>query len=510
MRAIERKENSSPRPGRAASADGRVVVVAHDPWFGFPAPEKNDSCLASSSHRLDARCREFQRQHDDDDASRMIRRGDFVRAFVRTHGVSHESRPRLWLAWSGADAKREASVTSYAEALANAESRQDLKDCFAQIEMDLERTFPEHAKFAEGGEALPALRRVLRALSASLTSTTGAAEQNLNCGYVQGMNYLAGFLLVVMDEREDDAYWVLRCVVEDMFPGFYDAGLGQLRSDLDTLDFRFSRVSREAHAKLNGMGLAVKYFTARWLMCCLIGCASVPLLTRVWDLLFVDADRKPRETILRCSLGILALQAPFIRAAEDMNVSVECIREAGNNIDNIDAFLQRVSDLREMNFPTTRSPAVDSSALATPARKRAKFHAPPPTPARVAMTPVGNSTWSNLVAFFSPTPSKPAPAVAPPLSVRASAMKPTRLWSFDTASPRKTPPTSSFRHREGVENVDDTLAVELSEVRKSGKHKRGGVDDEYATSPIFAKSPRMARTPPIAKSPLRSPLGAMR
>ena len=154
MRAIERKQNGSPRPGCAASADGRVVVVAHDPWFGFPAPEKNDSCLASSSRRLDARCREFQRQHDDDDAGRMIRRGDFVRAFVRTHGVSHEMRPRLWLAWSGADAKREASVTSYAEVLANAESRQDLKYCFAQIEMDLERTFPEHAKFAEGGEAL--------------------------------------------------------------------------------------------------------------------------------------------------------------------------------------------------------------------------------------------------------------------------------------------------------------------------------------------------------------------
>ena len=491
---------SSPRASTADGAD--VAVAAHDPWFGF-AP-KNDSCLASSSTRLDARCRAFQRQHDGDDGNRIRRRGDFVRAFVRTHGVSHEVRPKLWLDWSGANARRAASATSYADALANAESRGskdgdgDLKECFAQIEMDLERTFPEHVKFAEGGAALPALRRVLRALSASLTTS----------GYVQGMNYLAGFLLLVMDEREDDAYWVLRCVVEDMFPGFYDAGLGQLRADLDTLDFRFSCVSREAHAKLDGMGLAVKYFTARWLMCCLIGCASVPLLTRVWDLLFVDADRKPRETILRCSLAILALQAPFIRAAEDMNASVECIREAGNNIDNIDAFLQRVSDLREMNFPTSR-PAAEIAALSTPARKRAKFHAPPPTPARVVMTPVGNSTWSNLVAFFSPTPSKPAAVLAPTPSARASAMKPTRLWSFDTASPRKTPPTSSFRHREGVENAEDAQAVEMSEMRKSaGKRKRDTAD--HAASPIFAKSPRMARTPPIAKSPIRSPLSAMR
>ena len=191
------------------------------------------------------------------------------------------------------------------------------------------------------------LRRVLRAAARTSAKTSG---------YVQGMNYLAGFLLCVYDgEHEDDeecAYWVLRCVTEDMFPGYFEPGLKTLEGDLEELDYRFSRASEEAHGKLQSMGLAVKFFTARWLMCGLVGCAAAPIVLRVWDLLFVDADRQPREALLRCSLAILALQAPFIRAAEDMNASVECIREAGSTIDNIEAYLQRVSDLRGRHFPS--------------------------------------------------------------------------------------------------------------------------------------------------------------
>ena len=503
MSSAKKRVKKSPLP--SPSLKSSKASVSDDQWYGFPRAGDTNRRLLESSDRLDSRCRAFMDTADEENAARISRRGDFVRAFVRTHGVSMESRRRLWKAWSGADAKRGRSTTSYHEAVTRAENRKDLEEtCFAQIELDLSRTFPEREDFGEEGRMIEPLRRVLRATASSVS---------LSSGYVQGMNFLAGFLLVVM-ANEEDAYWVLRCVVEDMFPGFYDAGLGQLRADLDTLDFRFSRVASEAHAKLTDAGLAVKYFTARWLICCLIGCAPIPLLTRVWDLLFVDADRKPRETILRCSLAILALQAPFIQAAEEMGASVECIRMAGNNIDNIDAFLQRVSDLRETNFPTAR-PAEEESALATPAKKRAKFHAPPPTAARVAMTPVGNSTWANLVAFFTPTPMKTVQTqaksqgrgLATP-SVRAMSVKPTRLWNFE-ASPRNTPPPSTVRRVQfGDENVNDPPAIEMSELRKSAS-KRKRDDGGYANSPLFAKSP-LLRSPLFTNSPMRTQLSAMR
>ena len=332
---------------------------------GFPARDVDVSrALRASDARLN---RQWERAMVDsgrrcrDDDGRP---GDYVRAFARANGIGRSSRRELWMAWSGGERKRAAARTS--------------------------------------------------------------AETS---GYVQGMNYLAGFLLCVYDgEREDDeecAYWVLRCVTEDMFPGYFEPGLKTLRSDLEELDYRFSRVSEEAHDKLQSMGLAVKFFTARWLMCGLVGCAAAPIVLRVWDLLFVDADRQPRETLLRCSLAILALQAPFICAAEDMNASVECIREAGSTIDNIEAYLQRVSDLRGRHFP---SKPVEAPTVATPSRKRTRYEPPPPTPARAAMTPVGNTLYASLISFFSPTPNKPSTAT--PSTARASGLAPKRLWSF--------------------------------------------------------------------------------
>jgi hypothetical protein len=439
------------RADRAAPDD-----ADDDAWrLGFPREPSREvaSSLRESDARLERRWRAFVANGRDARA-----RGELVRAFARANGVGREARPRLWFAWSGAEAAKRASDTTYEEYLRAAELSDDAAAATtrdAQIEMDLARTFPEHARFAETGDGLPALRRVLRA-----TATSAAA------GYVQGMNYLGGFLLLVM-ETEEDAFWTLHVVVDVMFAGYFTEGLKSLRADLDTLDHRFRCVSSEAHAKLESMGLAVKYFTARWLMCALIGCASVPIVLRVWDLIFVDADREPRETIMRSSLAILALQAPWIRAAEDMSSSVECIREAGSTIDNIEAYLQRVSLLRETHFPSKPAPA---PAVTPTSRKRTSRYEPPPTPARAAMTPVANTLYASLVSFFSPTPSKTA--VSTP---RASGLAPKRLWSFEEtqATPKRT----------------------RVEADGSGSH---------AQSSMFAKS----KTP--LKSPARSPLLAAR
>lgn len=437
--------------GARAASDAAAADAAWRLHFPSEPSREVASSLRDSDARLERRWRAFVANGRDARA-----RGELVRAFTRANGVGREARPRLWFAWSGAEAAKRASDRTYEEYLRAAEAASAASTTRdAQIEMDLARTFPEHARFAEEGDALPALRRVLRA-----TATSAAA------GYVQGMNYLGGFLLLVM-ETEEDAFWTLHVVVDVMFAGYFAEGLKSLRADLDTLDHRFRCVSSEAHAKLESMGLAVKYFTARWLMCALIGCASVPIVLRVWDLIFVDADREPRETIMRSSLAILALQAPWIRAAEDMNSSVECIREAGSTIDNIEAYLQRVSLLREMHFPSKPAP---TPAAATPSRKRTTRYDPPPTPARAAMTPVANTLYSSLVSFFSPTPSKTV--VSTP---RASGLAPKRLWSFGE--------TQTTPKRTRVE---------------------ADVSGSHAQSSLFAKS----KTP--LKSPARSPLLAAR
>ncbi|CEF98807.1 Rab-GTPase-TBC domain [Ostreococcus tauri] len=485
-----------PSPASVPARDAALVSgggdVSSSPWrLGFPDDEKSRdfwTSLRASDARLTRKWENFTASGRD-----VGRRGELTRAFARQNGLGGDGRRALWVQWSGARTKRardgDGGYGGRLERSNEVENGGDVRECFEQIDLDLPRTFPEHERFREpNGDALAPLRRILRAFAMD----KGAS------GYVQGMNYLAGFFLMVYGvdaAGEEDAYWTLRCVVEDLFPGYFEPGLKALRADLDELDRRYSIVSPEAHAKLESMGLPVKYFTARWLMCGLIGCAATPTVLRVWDLVFVDSDKQPRETLMRCSLAMLALQAPFMCAAEDMNSCVACIREAGWMVDNIDAYLHRVSALREQTFPITSR----NRTAATPSRKRR--YEPPPTPARAAMTPVGNTIYASLVSFFSPTPSKQS--VPAPASTRTTGMAPKRLWSFEDKPLRKTPPTSGFRR------IDDENGAETDEIEMSTpKRKRvKESSNAYATSPLFAKSPlgvKKKRTP--MKSPRKSPL----
>jgi hypothetical protein len=76
-----------------------------------------------------------------------------------------------------------------------------------QIEKDLLRTFPNHSSMDTEGCA--ALRRLLNAY----------ACHNSRVGYCQGMNFLAGVLLLFM--HEEDAFWALDVLVEGILKDYF-------------------------------------------------------------------------------------------------------------------------------------------------------------------------------------------------------------------------------------------------------------------------------------------------
>lgn len=67
------------------------------------------------------------------------------------------------------------------------------------IERDMHRTFPGHPWLAQAA-GQEALRRVLTAYAAHDPAT----------GYCQGMNFIAGLFLSILDD-EEQAFWMLVC-----------------------------------------------------------------------------------------------------------------------------------------------------------------------------------------------------------------------------------------------------------------------------------------------------------
>ena len=77
-----------------------------------------------------------------------------------------------------------------------------------QIEMDLRRTFPDNES-ANTDEVLGKMRRLLSTF-ANMFGTIG---------YCQGMNFIAGMLVLVTNE--EDAFWLLVWIVKHTFPCYY-------------------------------------------------------------------------------------------------------------------------------------------------------------------------------------------------------------------------------------------------------------------------------------------------
>ena len=126
------------------------------------------------------------------------------------------------------DAKRAESDRCFAEYLAHS-ARAEHESDRRQVELDIPRTFPEHTRFRDGlraaregspraagesGDLLASLRSVLLALCARDSSV----------GYCQGMSFVAGTLLLVLENAED-AFWAMCCVCEDIMAGFYSRTL---------------------------------------------------------------------------------------------------------------------------------------------------------------------------------------------------------------------------------------------------------------------------------------------
>ena len=429
------------------------------------------------------------------------------------------------MAWSGARAKMLSSSVSYADHLRSASdaARGDsaaarvLKQHERQIDLDLERTFPNHAAFrkrswderdpegnatARGSEKCAstsdAVRRTNAASRGRMTSNGGDDDASRgskleplrrvllalahavpDVGYTQGMNFVCGWCLLVLDKDEglgsrdvdaakhaleECAFWLMRAVLQDVLPGYFAPGLAALRFELDALDDEFLAVAPDAHAALEKTGCHLRCFTPRWLLCVMVGTAPAAAALRVWDTLLLDAPGgafdsnsetsegaarasampslrfRPRDVLRRCALAMLTEpgRARAIAFAPGAAEAVESIRAAGRGVADLQAFLRRVRDLAPGARPAGLRAARGGStaaALATadpgatakpisvrlgparnPSRNPARRNAAEATSAEAATPP-------RATFLTATTDAAPAPPALTPFGVLLSAMR---------------------------------------------------------------------------------------
>lgn len=201
-----------------------------------------------------------------------------------------------------------------------------INDDTEAIEKDLHRTFPENVHFKniqkvdpatgehteEESVLLQTLRRVLKCF----------ARYKPSIGYCQSLNFIAGLLLMFMDEEK--AFWMLVIISERYLPGIHDLNLegvnvhqGVLmlclrqylpeiwRLIVDTSDGKCQEGSNSFLYDLP----TLSFCTTSWFMSIFIGVLPIETTLRVWDCLFYDSSR----TIFQIALTIFKLMQPELK-----------------------------------------------------------------------------------------------------------------------------------------------------------------------------------------------------
>ncbi len=207
------------------------------------------------------------------------------------------------------------------------------------IERDLNRTFPDNIYFrtdaamaaiAKSGsninidsitgdeiiEETPlvqSLRRVLTAFSVYQPSI----------GYCQSMNFIAGLLLLFMDEEK--SFWMLVIITQRYLPGVHNRSLEGVNIDQGVLMLCVREFLPDVWQKI-GLNFDGQLYekilsklppitlsTASWLMSSFIGILPIETTLRVWDCLIYEESK----TFFRIALTIFKLCEPAIMRLRD-------------------------------------------------------------------------------------------------------------------------------------------------------------------------------------------------
>lgn len=241
------------------------------------------------------------------------RRWSEIKKLLRL-GVPNEFRAEVWSFVLGSiyDIERVGVYAQYVTAAID-------QNTINQIQLDVNRTFPTNVLFRTS-EGSSRLSRVLQAFA--------AYQSEIN--YCQSMNFLAGLLLIFMDEEL--AFWSLarligpsRRIESVQFSGlniadYYESNMTGLRRDTKALHMLMKAWTPVSLARLDQCGVELGWICSEWFLC--LFATSLPFRTvlRIWDSLLFEGTK----VIFRVALSLMR---EFNRAAgiSKNNVGLEWV-----------------------------------------------------------------------------------------------------------------------------------------------------------------------------------------
>ncbi|KAF6084097.1 growth hormone regulated TBC protein 1 [Phyllostomus discolor] len=247
-----------------------------------------------------------------------------VKRYIRK-GIPLEHRARVWMGVSGAQARMERNP-GYYHRLLQGERNDSLEEA---IRTDMNRTFPDNVKFRKSAD--PCLQKTL------YNVLLAYGHHNRGVGYCQGMNFIAGYLILIT-KNEEESFWLLDALVGRILPDYYSPEMLGLKTDQEVLGELVRTKLPAVAALMDGHGVLWTLVVSRWFICLFVDILPVETVLRIWDCLFNEGSK----IIFRVALTLIKQHQAFILEATSFADICEKFKEItkGSFVTECHTFMQ--------------------------------------------------------------------------------------------------------------------------------------------------------------------------
>ena len=264
-----------------------------------------------------------------------VRRAWAMLKTLTRKGVPHDLRPHVWWHASGAFAARESWSPGFYASLRDAfdpsaggrAPTEREKKTLEQIDLDVERTFPENPVFTDEKRGPRGTRRILTAL----------AKLKPETGYCQGMNYIAGFAWLVHEGDEEKAFWTVFALLQNVVADrVHSHDIGGCVSEFRVLHRLIRRSLPRLHRHFEKTGTDLVMVAARWLLCFLVESFPPETTARAMDAIFSEGVK----VWFRVVLATLKMNEREILSAKTLPEIMTTLRSAFRETHDRDALMR--------------------------------------------------------------------------------------------------------------------------------------------------------------------------
>lgn len=208
-------------------------------------------------------------------------------------GIPGEHRAQVWMDLSGARNRMTKNPNLYNQLLRQSPKPEDeakLRQMESQIEIDLDRTFPDNIHFdgtSLADDKKKMLSNVLKAYG----------RHHSDVGYCQGINYLVGILLIIT-RSEEKSFWLLTSMMEDILPSYYDKSMAHTLAELGVLDELVRDRLPSVAEKMSDIHKPWMLIASKWFICLFVDVLPIETALRVWDCMFFEGSKILMRTAL--------------------------------------------------------------------------------------------------------------------------------------------------------------------------------------------------------------------